>query len=168
MYRDGGWHFLVLGRFVERAQLLGALVEAHIAVFPSSKRDSEWEWRSLLAVCEAHFAYRHLYPLEHRPDRIIDFLVADARLAHSLRHSLLMIAESLKEVSGSQARQAEVARRVRRMAGWIDGDWPRRDPNDDEAARAALARLRQSCRQLHEDIAAAFFSVEIQDRGGRP
>lgn len=167
MYRDGGWHFLVLGRFLERAQLLGALVEAHIAVFPSSRRDSEWEWRSLLAVCEAHFAYRHLYPLEHRPDRILDFLVADARLAHSLRHSLLMIAESLKGVSGSQARQAEVARRVRRMAGWIDGDWPRREPNDDEAACAALARLRQSCRQLHEDIAAAFFSSEIQDQGGR-
>ena len=163
MYRDGGWHFLKLGRFVERAQLVAALVDAHIAVFPSDNRESEWEWRSLLAVCEAHFAYRHLYPLEHRPNRILDFLVADARLAHSIRHSLLTITESLTAVSGNHAAQAKVTKRAAGMAKSIDRDWPGRDSRDGENTRATLQNLGESCRRLHEDIAAAWFNYEIQD-----
>ena len=35
MYRDDGWHFLQLGRFVERAQLISALLEAQLAVYPA-------------------------------------------------------------------------------------------------------------------------------------
>ena len=163
MYRDAGWHFLELGRFVERAQLLGALLGAHLSIFPPGRRDSEWEWRSLLAICEAQFAYRHLHSLEHRPGRMLDFLVADPRLAHSIRHSLLKIADSLKAVSADGTRPTGAMRRTRRMERWIDHDWRKRDPEDDGAAQASLERLRQSCRQLHEDIAAACFDYPIED-----
>ena len=163
MYRDGGWHFMKLGHFVERAQLVGALVDAHIAVFPFDRRDTEWEWRSLLAACEAHFAYRHLYSLEHRPGRMLDFLVADARLAHSIRHALGRITKSLKAVSANQAGQDEVAESARSMAKWIDREWPKGAGHDAEARQASLERLREYCLRLHEDIVACWFAREIRE-----
>ena len=163
MYRDDAWHFLRLGWFVERTQLVAALVEAHIAIFPTGTPHGESDWRSLLRICEAHFAYRHLYSLEHRPSRIVDFLVADPQLAHSIRRALRQIVDALDAVSDGQLLQIEAGRRVGRMAAGIDHDWPNRDPDDDDATRAALQGIGESCRSLHDDIASTYFDYEIED-----
>ena len=163
MYRDDGWHFLQLGHFVERTQLLAALVDAHIALFPTASPDGEADWRSLLRICEARFAYRHLYSLEHRPSRMVDFLVADPRLAHSIRFALGRIADSLDAVSAGRPLAVEAGRRAGRMAAGIDYDWPNRDPGDDAAASTALRDIRASCHRLHDDIAASYFDYEIED-----
>ena len=163
MYRDDGWHFLQLGRFVERAQFLAALVDAHIALFPTGAPDGDSDWRSLLRICEARFAYRHLYSLEHSPTRMVDFLVADPALAHSIRYALGRIVEALDAVSSGPPLQIEAERRAGRMAAGIDHDWPNRDPGDDGAARAALQEIGESCRLLHDDIVAAYFDYEVRD-----
>ncbi len=160
MYRDDAWRFLRLGRFLERAQLLAALLDAHIATFPTGDPDGEADWLSLLGICEARFAYRRLHSLEHRPDRAVDFLVADIRLAHSIRHALDEIADALDAVSGE--RRSGAGRRAGRMAAGIDRDWPGRDPGDD-ATRTALRDIGGSCRRLHDDISALYFDYEIED-----
>ena len=163
MYRDEGWHFLQLGRFVERAQLLVALIVAHIGTFPGKSPHREREWRSLLDICEAHFAYRHLYSLQHRPARIVDFLVADSRLAHSIRHALGAIGDALDAVAETGSLQVEAGRRAGRLRARIDYDWPNRDPLDDDATRRTLRELGDGCRRLHNDITATFFDYEIED-----
>ena len=163
MYRDDGWHFLQLGCFVERAQCLAALVDAHIAIFPTGSPHGEADWRSLLWICEARFAYRHLYSLDHRPSRMVDFLVADPRLTHSIRYALARIVDALDHVSAGHRLDVEAGRRAGRMAAGIDHDWPNRDPDDDDATRAALQDTGESCRRLHDDIAATYFDYEIED-----
>ena len=163
MYRDNAWHFLRLGWFVERTQLLAALVDAHIALFPTDNLDGEADWRSLLRICEAHFAYRHLHALDHRPNHIVDFLVADPLLAHSVRHALGQVVSALDAVADGQSLEVEAGRRAGRMAAGIDHDWPGRDPADDAATRAALQEVRESCRLLHDDIVATYFDYEIED-----
>ena len=163
MYRDDGWHFLQLGRFVEKAQLLAALVDAHIALFPTASPDGESDWRSLLRICEARFAYRHLHSLEHRPGRMVDFLVADPQLAHSIRYALARVVDALDAVSVGETLRLEAGRRAGRMAAAIDHDWPNRDPDDDAATRAALQDIGTSCRRLHDDIAATYFDYEVED-----
>ena len=163
IYRDDGWHFLQLGRFVERAQLVAALMNAHIALFPTADPDCEADWLSLLWICEAHFAYRRLYSLERRPPRMVDFLVTDPALSHSIRHALARIVEALDAVSSGPRLQIEAERRAGRMAASIDHDWPDRDRADDDATRAALQEFGASCRLLHDDIAAAYFNYEIED-----
>ena len=162
MYRDDAWHFLRLGWFVERTQLVAALVEAQIAIYPTGAPHGESDWRSLLRICEAHFAYRRLHSLDHRPGRIVDFLVADPQLAHSIRRALRQIADALDAVSDGQPLQIEAGRRAGRMAARIDHDWPNRDP-DDDATCAALQDIGGSCRSLHDDIAATYFDYEIED-----
>ena len=163
MYRDAGWHFLQLGRFVERTQLLAALIDAHIGTFPTKSPHREREWRSLLGICEAHFAYRHLYSVQHRPTRIVDFLVADNRLAHSIRYALGAVTAALDAVAASGSLRIEAGRRVGRMMARIDYDWPNRDPFDDDATRATLRDIGEGCRRLHDDMTATFFDYAIED-----
>ena len=164
MYRDEGWHFLQLGRFVERVQLVAALLEAQLAASPPGEPPAESDWRSVLEVCEARVAYNRRHALEYRPSAVVDFLVADPALAHSIRYALARIAEALDAVSGRRPLAIEAGRRAGRMAARIDFDWPDRDPADDGAARSALREIRESCRRLHDDAAAAYFDYEIEDR----
>ena len=84
-----------LGRFVERAQLLAALVDAPLAIFPAGELHVESNWHSLLQICEARGAYRRLHSLEYRPSTVVDFLVADELLSHSIRYALARISEAL-------------------------------------------------------------------------
>ena len=163
IYRDDGWHFLQLGRFVERAQRVAALMDAHIALFPTAAPDGDADWLSLLWVCEAHFAYRRLYSQGLRPTSMVDFLVADPSLSHSIRHTLGRIVEALEAVAAGPPLQIEAERRAGRMAASIDLAWPNRDPDDDDATRAALRDIGESCRHLHDDIAGTYFSYEIED-----
>ena len=163
IYRDDGWHFLQLGRFVERVQSTAALMDAHIALFPTDAPDCEADWLSLLWISEAHFAYRRLYSLERSPSRMVDFLVTDPSLSHSIRHALGRIVDALDAVAVGPALKIEAERRAGRMGASSDHDWPDRDRGDDDATRAALREIGESCRLLHQDIAAAYFDYEVKD-----
>ena len=169
MYRDHGWHFLRLGRFVERAQHVAALVRAHLAVFPTAGPHVESDWSSLLAICEARAAYRRLHSLTFAPRDVVDFLVSDPRLSHSIRYALARIAAALDAVADVRTRpptagpQTGLRRRVGRMAARIDYDWPERAPDDDAATASVLGEIGDSCRRLHADIAMTFFDYAIED-----
>ena len=168
MYRDHGWHFLELGRFVERAQLVAALVDAQLSLFPTSEAHAESEWGSLLRICEAGAAYRRVHSLQYHPPAVVGFLVSDPRLSHSIRYALARISEQLRAVAtrseGASALAAQ--RRAGRMGARLDYDWPYRDLHDDGAARAVLAEIRSACRLLHEDIEGAYFDYAIEDSPG--
>ena len=163
MYRDYAWQFLRLGRFIERAQLLAVLVNVQIELYPTDDHHHESDWRSLLQICEAEFAYRRLYPLKHGQRRIVDFLVVDPRLAHSIRHALAEMIGALDVVSGGSPLESAAGRRAGRIASRIDHDWPERDRDDDAATRAALEGIGQSCRRLHDDISGSYFDYQIED-----
>ena len=163
MYRDNGWHFLQIGRFVERTQLLTKLVDAQIATFPLTEPHIESDWRSLLQICEAQVAYSHRYSLEYQPGDVVDFLVSDPRLPHSVRYALAKVSTALDVISVHRPA-VEANRLAGRMAALIDFDWPSRDPEDDTATRNTLQDIRNSCRRLHEDVQATYFDYEVEDR----
>ena len=162
MYRDSGWHFLQLGRFIERAQLLASLLDAQVAIFPTGEQLIESDWGSLLRVCEARFAYNRRHSLEYRPCNVIGFLVSDPLLSHSIRFALARISASLEAVAEQQP--AIGARRLEgRMSAYIDYEWPVRDPDDDQSTRGALQTIHETLRHLHENIEATYFNYIIED-----
>ena len=165
MYRDHGWHFLQLGRFVERAQLVAALVDAQLAVFPTAEPHVEPDWGSLLRICKAGVAYRRLHSHVYEPDRVVDFLVCDPQLSHSIRYALERISDALNAFSEHRQlpRGPGAAHRTGRMAARIDYDWPNRNPQDDDATRATLRDIREACGLLHDDVEATYFNYAIED-----
>ena len=165
MYRDHGWYFLELGRFVERVQLVAGLVDAQLSLFPTREAHSESDWGSLLGVCQARVAFRRLHSLQYHPALVVDFLVSDPRLSHSIRYALDRIAEQLQAVAERRNSGASLAgrRRVGRIAARLDFDWPYRDTQDDAATRAVLGEIRSACRLLHDDIETAYFHYAVED-----
>lgn len=163
MYRDNGWHFLQLGRFVERAQHMTELLDAQLEVFPTNKRHEERDWRSLLQIAFARVAYSRLYSLDFQPGAVVDFLVSDRQLSHSIRYALEQIASVLDVVSEQRPLAVEARRRAGRVAASLDYDWPNQDPGDDSATRATLGTIRDACRRLNEDIEASYFNYDIED-----
>ena len=53
MYRDDSWSFFQLGRFLERAQLVAVLLDAHLEIYSTDQPDTESDWESLLSICLA-------------------------------------------------------------------------------------------------------------------
>ena len=80
MYRDEGWRFMQLGRFIERAQLLVVLLLAQITAERAPGAAPETGWTTLLRACQAFDAYKRSYSVEVRPDRVLELLVTDPLL----------------------------------------------------------------------------------------
>ncbi len=77
MYRDEGWRFLQLGRFVERAQFLPALLLEQMAIDAWDGEYAEGDWTSLLRICHALEAYDRSHGATVRADAALDLLVTD-------------------------------------------------------------------------------------------
>ena len=100
MYRDEGWRFMRLGRFIERAQLRASLLLAQLAPArsPEDGETSGAGWTSLLRACHAFDAYERSHGVEVRPDRVLDMLVTDPLLPGSLCSSLDAAAAELAAI----------------------------------------------------------------------
>ena len=95
MYRDEGWSFLQIGRFMERAQLSTSLLLTQIAADSTTTEESEADWTSLLRAYHAFEAYDRSYSVEVRPRQVLDLLATDPMLPDSLCRSLDMVSSEL-------------------------------------------------------------------------
>ncbi len=159
-YRDHGWHFMQLGKFVERSQLIASLVNVHLMTFPSNRKNNEPYWRSLLEICEARVAYHRLHSLAYKPKNVIDLLVSDPLLSHSIYYSLLQIETALESVSeGMPLQNAKQANQLLRSK--LDQQWSKCKAKDSKACQM-LSEIAHDCRELHDEIVAAHFDYDVE------
>lgn len=97
MRRDVGWHFMRLGRFVERAQLLSSLMHAYRA---GDEQHDESDWMYLLRCCNAFNAYWQLRgDGEVSPEKtILDLLIGDVHIPYSLHHAVMQIRTNVEAI----------------------------------------------------------------------
>ena len=160
MYRDEGWHFLQLGRFIERAQLSVALLHAQSATAAQSEEHSEADWISLLRAYHALEVYTRSYSVEVQPQQVIDLLATDPLLPDSLCQSLDVAAAELAAIAAGPNADSSAA--VRRLAGrlcsLIHYDWPDREDREE-----LLGQIGDFCRDLHDLVTATYFDYQIED-----
>ena len=112
MYRDERYHFMQLGRFIERAQLSASLFLAQLASDQATAEYAEEDWTTLLRLYHAFQAYNGRYGAEVRPDQALDLLATDHQLPDSLSRSLAAAEEELAAIaSGPNANSTGMARR---------------------------------------------------------
>ena len=156
MYRDDGWRFMQLGRFIERAQLLTALLLAHLDLDLETETgdDTDDGWSSLLRAYHALETYGSRHGAEVEPGRALDLLVADPLLPNSLCHSLDAAAAELAGLGHGPDADADAA--TRRLAGGlaalVNYDWP-----DQEDRKAFLQQANDRCQYLHSLVTATYF-----------
>ena len=72
MNHDEAWHFIQLGKYIERACNLCVLLDAYFVV---DKHADDLDWVGLLSSCAAFEAYCKACTAELKPERIANFLL---------------------------------------------------------------------------------------------
>ena len=118
MTHGEGWHFIELGRYVERAGATAALLEVHYSDPPGPSTTGvggEYvEWVGLLRSCCAFEAYCRQYTADLRSDRIAEFLILSAQFPRSVRYAARHIQSSLQTIGQLTGRGPG---RAERLAG---------------------------------------------------
>ena len=160
MYRDEGWHFLQLGRFVERSQLAISLFLAQLASEVHFEESSEADWISLLRAYHALEVYNRSYSVEVQPNNVLDLLATDPLLPDSLCHSLDILGAQLDAIGpGPNAESGGATRRLAgRLGSLIHYNWP-----DLKDRKEALQGMGALCRDLHSHITATYFDYQVEE-----
>ena len=104
--REEEWHFLALGKYLERAANVARVVnlQSHLLVPRNRRPDGSLgpdlvRWLAVLRSCGSAEGYARYYSLRVEPARILEFLVLNPVFPQSVRFSLANAGESLDAVA---------------------------------------------------------------------
>ena len=164
MYRDHGWLFLRVGIFQERTINITSLLRSHINLFPTSEAHREWNWSSLLGICEVRSAFRNQYSIKFNPHQVIEFLFADEKLAISAYSALTKIQHILSELTANHPDQKNrPGLQIRNALALFEDQWPNRNKQDDLQTLDIINRVNHACQLLNHDLEQNYFFYEIED-----
>jgi uncharacterized alpha-E superfamily protein len=167
MSHGEGWHFIQVGRYIERATATALLLEAyHADLWSQPDRIPEGneylEWMGLLRSATAFEAYCKVYTADLTPDRILEFLLLDAEFPHSLRFSIDNLQHALEAIEGESGRSR--AEHLRRLSGRLQAmlSYSSVDEILTGDVVAYLRGIQIECRAIHEAIYNLYIDYSVQ------
>jgi uncharacterized alpha-E superfamily protein len=167
MSHGEGWHFIQIGRFLERASATAMLLEAYNEdLWAHPERVAEGneylEWMGLLRSATAFEAYCKVYTADLTPERILEFLLLDPEFPHSLRFSI----NSLKQAIGAIQEQSgkNRAEELHRIAGRLSAKLSYASVDEILLADVVvyLRSIQHQCQAIHETIYHLYVDYSIQ------
>jgi uncharacterized alpha-E superfamily protein len=161
------WHFIQLGRYIERAQLVSRLLDLHFGAV--TRKDTAGaaapkyvDWIVLLKFVTAFEAYCKVYTANIRSERIAEFLLFDAEFPHSVRFAIERLSEALAHVAigAPPARRAACERLAGRLKASVD--FGQIDELIGGTIDAFLANIVHQCEQIHEAVYAAYIAYDVE------
>jgi uncharacterized alpha-E superfamily protein len=120
-----GWHFLQLGKYLERADSASRILDLkyHI-LLPSGEQvggdvDS-LQWAAVLKTCSAYEAYCKLHLDGVAPAQVAEFIILHDTFPRSIRYCADHLDESLHRISGSD--RTHFANEAERLSGQLCSD----------------------------------------------
>ena len=111
MPRDLGWHFLDLGRRLERSQQLLQLFQAML-YSPAAATPTDYRLQSILHFGDSLFTYRHLYHGQLDATGVIDWLLLSAENPRGFLFQAAKIDHDLNQLPADVAPRAAEALRA--------------------------------------------------------
>jgi uncharacterized alpha-E superfamily protein len=160
--RGPSWRFLDLGRRLQRAYLLLALLEATVTgARPAVVAEPVYE--AVLAACESLVAYRRRYRSDLALDALCDLLLADDTNPRALAFQLDRLAEdiaSLPNTKGARADHEAAIAEAQQLL--VDHEWRLGLPAAPGSAAPALGTLlhgvRSALARLDRGIVETWFA----------
>ena len=153
-----GWYFLELGRHIERAQLIGRLLDAHFGTAQSQSAPAPryLDWLVLLKFGTAFEPFCKAHTAALSPDRIAQFLLFDPEFPHSLRFSIDRVCDALTRVApgAPPARRASVERLAGRLKATVD--FGQVEELMGGGLASFLASITRQCEQVHDAVYASY------------
>jgi uncharacterized alpha-E superfamily protein len=166
MSHGEGWHYIQLGRFVERTDAVARLIGTHFNRLPHAldqavESEEYLEWVGLLKSCAAFQAYCKAHTAELRPLRVAEFLLLNPGFPHSVRFSVDMINTALRAIGELTERKAEQPMRI---AGRLRAtlSFSQIDEVMASGAKAFVDNIRAQCAQAHAAIHQIYFDYSVE------
>jgi len=158
MNHDEAWHFIQLGKYIERACNLCVMLDAY---FDVGKHPDDLDWVGLLSSCAAFEGYCKACTAELRPERIANFLLLKAEFPYSVRYSVDRMHEALTGISAlSLSRRTEnVERLIGRLRSKVT--YAQIDEIIGGLHRYLDAIIDQ-CRELHAAVHELYIEYPIE------
>jgi len=161
-----GWHYIQLGRYVERTDALAKLIGTHFSRLPypldqAVESEEHLEWVGLLKSCAAFEAYCKAYTAELRPLRVAEFLLLNKEFPHSVRFSVDQVHGALRAIGELTERKAE---QPVRLAGRLRAtlSFSQIDEIMASGANAYMDGIRRQCAQAHAAIRQIYFDYSVE------
>ena len=168
MRHGEGWHFVQLGRHIERALLISRLLDLHFGKLPGDvpqgvRPPRYFEWIALLKQCTAFEAYCKVYVADVQPAKIAEFLILDPEFPHSIRFAVDGIQKELRHLgpSSDANRRAQPERLAGRLKANLD--YGQIDELMGGDIDAFLRDIQTSCKQIHQAVYDAFVGYEVDE-----
>jgi uncharacterized alpha-E superfamily protein len=161
-FRDQGWYFYQLGRYIERADQTTRLLDIKyhlllpdIADFGSPTDVSQWN--ALLRSAAGYHAYRRLHAASTTPARVAGFLLLNQAFPRSVHHCVREVGRLLGEVKSRYALRggndaAEELDRLRAVLGTLTIS-----AILSEGLHEFLDLIQQQLIAVSRDLSIAFF-----------
>lgn len=153
MYRDESWHFLQLGRSVERAQLSISLLVGHEEAEDPGSADSEKNTLSLLRIFHAADSYTRRFGSEIDRAAAFDMIATDPMLPSSVLASCEAVGSHLSNIDPHpEAICADAKRSAGRLFNLFMNIL-----QDSPDRKKILLKAESESRKLHDRIHAGYF-----------
>ena len=157
---DEGWHFLQLGRALERAEMTARIVDVEyhnlLESTPGEAPDNH-QWMAVLKSVAAYEIYRRQYHSRIDPERVAELLILHPQHPRSIRFSIATIQSSLRAISGSG--QGSYSNEAERLTGKLHESlmYDRIEEIFERGLHTFLTGLQATCRQIGHQIARTYF-----------
>jgi uncharacterized alpha-E superfamily protein len=153
MSRDDGWMFMVLGRSIERADMVVRLLLSRV-----DDRASSPGWITVLRSAGAQDSYLRTYRGALDAGRVVQFLLRDTLFPRSVFHALRQAEECLERLEpGSQRRLTETTEALR-LLGRARSELEFLRPSDllDDLPRR-LSALQTTIKDVGDAVSVQYF-----------
>jgi uncharacterized alpha-E superfamily protein len=164
MSHGESWRFMMLGIYMERAQLVSRLLEVCFTTSPAHGRtDDHVALVSLLRMACALEPYLRVYTAEIEPRHILEFLVFDEDFPRSIRFATAQIEQHLSALARSGVGERPGPER---LAGRLKARLEFADVDELEAvgAEPLLTTVVNECARIHEAIYETFVAYPLEMR----
>jgi uncharacterized alpha-E superfamily protein len=167
MIHGQGWHFIRLGRYLERAYATATLLAVYQSeLFHIQQRlPTGYEYLELVGLlrcCTAFEAYCQVYTADLAPDRIVEFLLLNRDFPHALLYCVNCIRIAVESIQRSGSRRApeELTAGIGRLHAMLGFNTIGEISSGDPAA--FLRTIRERCLRIHELVYRYYVHYSIQ------
>jgi len=166
MAHGEGWHYLQVGRFIERAASVAKLL--HLSF--GDPRELEGglgtsehrEWLGLLRSCSALEPFCRCYTADLRRERIAEFLLLNAEFPRSVRFAAARIEASVRTIAQLTGRSS--GERAERVAGRLHAtlDFGQVDEILSDDPQHYVDGIVRYCNQINTALHQSYMSYPIE------
>ncbi len=159
MNHGEGWHFIQLGKYIERAASLSRLLDTH---FTHAHNSDDLEWVGLLSSCAAFEAYCRVYTADLKADRVAEFLILNHEFPYSIRFAAERMNKALEALTEMSSARKVI--RIDRTIGSLRSSLAYKPIEEIMSGNIHdyLNSIQDQCRRLHDAVQEVYIDYPIE------